>query len=113
MTTVFLVIHLMLAVALVTVILLQRSDGGALGGLAGGDAGGGFGNLLSGRQSANLLTRTTTIIATCFIITSLLLAILAARSSQSPSILDEAGDTEIAPIDYESPDEGPTAPIDE
>jgi len=103
----------MLAVALVTVILLQRSDGGALGGLAGGDTGGGFGNLLSGRQSANLLTRTTTIIATCFIITSLLLAVLAARNSQSPSILDGASDRGNNPIQYEDGDEGPTAPIEE
>ena len=114
MTTVFLVIHLILAVALVTVILLQRSDGGALGGLGGGDGGaGGFGNLLSGRQSANLLTRTTTIIATCFIITSLLLAILAARNSQSPSILDVTGDIDGNSIEYEIPDEGPAAPIEE
>jgi len=111
MTTVFLVIHLILAVTLVTVILLQRSDGGALGGLGGGDAGG-FGNFLSGRQSANLLTRTTTILATCFIATSLVLAILASRATQAPSILDG---TEIIndPIPYESSEEGPQAPIEE
>ena len=64
MTAVFLVIHLMLAVGLVTVVLLQRSDGGALGGIGGGGgAAGGFGGLMSGRQSANMLTRTTAIIA--------------------------------------------------
>ena len=111
MTTVFLVIHLILAVTLVTVILLQRSDGGALGGLGGGDSGG-FGNFLSGRQSANLLTRTTTILATCFITTSLVLAILASRATQAPSILEG---TEIIndPILYESSEEGPQAPIEE
>ena len=111
MTTVFLVIHLILAVTLVTVILLQRSDGGALGGLGGGDAGG-FGNFLSGRQSANSLTRTTTILATCFITTSLLLAILASRATQAPSILEG---TEIIndPTPYESSEEGPQAPIEE
>ena len=108
MTTVFLVIHLILAVTLVTVILLQRSDGGALGGLGGGDAGG-FGNFLSGRQSANLLTRTTTILATCFITTSLVLAILASRATQAPSILEGTED----PIPYESSEEGPQAPIEE
>ena len=91
-------------------------DGGAAGagsGSGGDGGGGGFGNLLSGRESANLLTRTTTIIATCFIITSLLLAILAARNSQSPSILDVTGDTDQNSIEYEIPDEGPAAPIEE
>ena len=112
MTTVFLVIHLILAVTLVTVILLQRSDGGALGGLGGGDAGG-FGNMLSGRQSANLLTRTTTILATCFIATSLVLAILASRATQAPSILDGTEETINDPIPYESSEEGPQAPIEE
>ena len=112
MTTVFLVIHLILAVTLVTVILLQRSDGGALGGLGGGGAGG-FGNMLSGRQSANLLTRTTTILATCFIATSLVLAILASRATQAPSILDGTGETINDPIPYESSEEGPQAPIEE
>jgi len=113
MTTVFLVIHLILAVALVTVILLQRSDGGALGGLGGGDSSG-FGNFLSGRQSANLLTRTTTILATCFIATSLVLAILASRATQSPSILDGTEEQIINDSKpYESSEEGPQAPIEE
>ena len=112
MTTVFLVIHLILAVTLVTVILLQRSDGGALGGLGGGGAGG-FGNMLSGRQSANLLTRTTTILATCFIATSLVLAILASRATQAPSILDGTEEIINDPIPYESSEEGPQAPIEE
>ena len=112
MTTVFLVIHLILAVTLVTVILLQRSDGGALGGLGGGDSSG-FGNLLSGRQSANLLTRTTTILATCFIATSLVLAILASRDTQSPSILDSTEEITKDPIQYENFEEGPQAPIEE
>ena len=90
MTAVFLVIHLMLAVGLVTVVLLQRSDGGALGGIGGGGgAAGGFGGLMSGRQSANMLTRTTAIIAACFMGTSLILAILAAHQSQPTTILDE------------------------
>jgi len=109
MTTVFLVIHLMIAVALVTVILLQRSDGGALGGLGGGGDAAGFGNLLSGRQSANLLTRTTTILATSFIATSLILAILASKNAQSPSILDDNTN----PVSSDASPEGPQAPIDE
>ena len=118
MTAVFLIIHLMLAIGLVSVVLLQRSDGGALGGLGGGGnpSSGGFGGLMSGRQSANLLTRTTAILAACFMGTSLLLAILAAHRSQPTSIL------EITPVSEQTlplPSEGdpepsnPTAPVAE
>jgi protein translocase SecG subunit len=60
MATVVLVIHLMLAAALIGVVLLQRSEGGALGIGGGGGGGGGF---LTGRGTANLLTRTTAILA--------------------------------------------------
>ncbi|MDP6951345.1 MAG: preprotein translocase subunit SecG, partial [Alphaproteobacteria bacterium] len=73
MTAVILVIHVLIAIALVVTVLLQRSDGGALGGLGGGS----FGGVMSGRQSANLLTRTTGILAACFMGTSMLLAIMA------------------------------------
>ena len=106
MTAVFLVIHLMLAIGLVTVVLLQRSDGGALGGLGGGGGpGGGFGGLMSGRQSANLLTRTTAILAACFIGSSLILAILAAHRSQPSSILED-------PVEYEQTLPAPSAADD-
>jgi preprotein translocase subunit SecG len=64
------------------VILLQRSEGGALG------IGGG-GGLMSGRASANLLTRTTAGLAAGFIATSLLLAIVASQRSAPSSILDQ------------------------
>jgi preprotein translocase subunit SecG len=63
MTAVILVIHLLLAIALVCVVLLQRSEGGALG--MGG--GGGMGGFMTGRATADLLTRTTTVLAACFI----------------------------------------------
>ncbi len=90
MTTILLIIHLLIALAMVGVILLQRSEGGALGiGGGGGGGGGGFGGLMSGRASANLLTRTTAFLAMGFIATSLILAILAARSSAPTSILDQ------------------------
>jgi preprotein translocase subunit SecG len=81
MTTILLIIHLLIALALVGVILLQRSEGGALG------IGGG-GGLMSGRASANLLTRTTAGLAAGFIATSLLLAIVASQRSAPSSILD-------------------------
>jgi preprotein translocase subunit SecG len=79
MTTVLLVIHLMITVALVGIILMQRSEGGALG------IGGGGDGFMSGRGAANLLTRTTAILAVVFFVTSLLLAMLAGiRSTPTP-----------------------------
>jgi len=84
MTTVVLIVHLLIALALVGVILLQRSEGGALG-----IGGGGMGGLMTGRASANLLTRVTAVLAAAFIATSLLLAILAAHRTAPRSILDQ------------------------
>jgi preprotein translocase subunit SecG len=85
MATVVLVIHIMIAAALVGVVLLQRSEGGALG--IGGGGGGGF---LTGRGTANLLTRVTAGLAAAFFVTSLVLSILANRSTAPSSILDRA-----------------------
>ncbi len=83
MTTVLLVIHLMIAASLVGVVLIQRSEGGALG--IGGGGGGGF---MTGRGKANLLTRTTAILATGFFLTSLLLSILAG-AGRPTSLIDQ------------------------
>jgi len=89
MEVLILIVHLFLAMALVGVILLQKSEGGALG--MGG--GGGMGGFLSARGAANLLTRTTAILATLFIITSLSLAIISSskRTAQPRSIVDPPG----------------------
>lgn len=86
MELIILIIHLFLAIALVGVILMQKSEGGALG--IGG--GGGMGGFLTARGAANLLTRTTAILASLFICTSLALAIIASnkRSAQPRSIVD-------------------------
>jgi preprotein translocase subunit SecG len=92
MTTILLIIHLLIALALVGVILLQRSEGGALG--IGGGGGGGF---LTGRGQANLLTRVTAVLAICFITTSLVLAVLASREGEERSILDEPAPATGAP----------------
>ncbi len=80
---IILVIHLLIAIALVGVILLQRSEGGALG-----IGGGGGGGLMTGRQAGNLLTRTTAILATTFFVTSLALAIIANNRSTGASPFD-------------------------
>jgi len=81
MQTVLIVIHLMVVVALVGVVLLQRSEGGALG--VGG--GGGF---LTGRGQANALTRATAILAALFFATSLALTIMAGFNRAPKSILE-------------------------
>ncbi len=89
MTTALLVLHLMIASALVAVVLLQRSEGGALG--IGGGGGGGAGGLLTGRGTANLLTRTTALLALAFFTTSILLTLAAQQNAPSRSILDAGG----------------------
>ena len=87
MTEVLLSIHLMIAAALVVIILLQRTEGGGLG-IGGGGGGGGMGGFMSARGTANLLTRATAILATCFFTTSLTLAIIA-DSGRKNSIADQ------------------------
>ncbi|RMF10728.1 MAG: preprotein translocase subunit SecG [Alphaproteobacteria bacterium] len=82
MQEVLLVIHLIIAIALVATVLLQRSEGGALG------IGGGPGGMMSARGAANLLTRTTAILAACFFATSIGLTILAQQQSGSRSLMD-------------------------
>ncbi|MEX2009909.1 MAG: preprotein translocase subunit SecG [Dongiaceae bacterium] len=105
MQTVILVIHLMLAVSLVGVVLLQRSEGGGLG--IGG--GGGMGGLMSGRGSANLLTRVTAVLAGLFMATSLTLAILATGTGRPRSVFDAPAFDVPAPV-APAPAEAPAAP---
>lgn len=85
MITVVVVIHLMLAIALIGVIMVQKSEGGALG-IGGGS--GGMGGFLSGRSAANLLTRTTAILAACFFATSIALALLASAQRNAGSVIN-------------------------
>ncbi|MGA3304245.1 MAG: preprotein translocase subunit SecG [Methylovirgula sp.] len=79
MQTVLIVIHLMIVIALVGVVLLQRSEGGALG-----IGGGGF---MTGRGQANVLTRATAILAALFFATSLTLTVIANVTRAPKSIL--------------------------
>ncbi len=72
MIKVLLVLHVFITVALIGVVLIQRSEGGGLG-LGSGQ---GMGNFMSGRGTANLLTRTTAILGTAFFVLSLGLALL-------------------------------------
>lgn len=86
MTTIVLVVHMLIALGLIGVILLQRSEGGALG--IGGGGGGGGGGMFSSRGAANLLTRLTAGLALCFFVTSMALTILARGTSQPGSVFD-------------------------
>ncbi len=88
MAAVLLVIHLMIAASLIGVVLLQRSEGGALG--IGGGGGGGAGGFMTGRGTANLLTRVTAVLALGFFITSILLTIMARHDLKPRSVLDQA-----------------------
>jgi preprotein translocase subunit SecG len=94
MITVILVVHLLLAMSLIGVVLLQKSEGGALG-----MGGGGMSGFMTGRTTANLLTRTTAVVAACFFATSITLAVLAAHQRAPHSLIEQQG-----------PSEGPQAP---
>ncbi len=92
-----LIIHVLIAVALIGVILIQRSEGGALG--MGG--GGGVGGLMTARGSANMLTRVTAGLAVCFFASSITLAIMAGGVKTQRSIVDQPATS--APIEPQLP----------
>ncbi|MDG4719583.1 MULTISPECIES: preprotein translocase subunit SecG [Thalassospira] len=109
MHTVILVIHLLLALGLIAVILVQRSEGGGLGiGGNSGGGGGGFG-VMSSRGAANLLTRTTAILAGAFMITSIILALQSNSHTKPTSILEQAPASAPA-VTEPAEDTGPAAP---
>jgi len=84
MTTVLLLIHLFITMALIGVVLIQRSEGGGLGiGTAQG-----MGAFMSGRGTANLLTRTTAILGAIFFALSLTLALMNRGTGVGRSLLD-------------------------
>ena len=83
MYTVILIIQIILAVFWVGLVLLQRSEGGALGGLGGGTGA----SFMTGRAVGNMLTKMTAIIAALFVVTSLTLGILAKQDVKEESLL--------------------------
>ena len=100
-----LVLHVFIAVALIGSILIQRSEGGALG-----MGGGSMGGLMTARGSANLLTRVTAGLAVCFFATSILLAILAGGATTKHSIVDKPTSSAPAPVQPIQP-QGPRVPL--
>ena len=85
MENVILIVHLILALCLIGVVLLQRSEGGGLG------MGGGGGGAMSGRPAATALGKLTWIFAIAFICTSITLTIIAARNASGNSVIDQIG----------------------
>jgi preprotein translocase subunit SecG len=95
------VIHVAIAIALVGVVLLQKSEGGALG-----MGGGGMSGFMTGRSTANLLTRTTAFLAIAFFTTSVLLVWLSNHTGAPRSIIDQG----TAPTTQETPAAPSSAP---
>ncbi|WP_370232597.1 preprotein translocase subunit SecG [Cognatishimia sp.] len=85
MENVVLIIHLLLALGLIGIVLMQRSEGGGLG------IGGGGGGAVAGRSAATALGKITWILAIAFICTSIALTILAARNAAGTSVVDQLG----------------------
>lgn len=80
MENVILVIHLILALCLIGIVLLQRSEGGGLG-MGGGGA-------ITGRQAANAMTKLTWLFAAAFLTTSVVLTVISAQNSANSSVVD-------------------------
>ncbi|UXN04574.1 MULTISPECIES: preprotein translocase subunit SecG [unclassified Bartonella] len=106
MQTVVIVIHLLIVIALVGVILIQRSEGGGLG------IGGGSG-FMTARGTKNALTRFTAILAGCFFLTSIILTVLQSVSNHTPtSILDNVPPASSAPTPVAPTNNGVPTGID-
>lgn len=93
MENVILVIHLILALCLIGIVLLQRSEGGGLG------MGGGGGDVMTGRAAATALGKLTWIFAIGFIATSITLTVLARQEAASSSVMDGVSADEVAPVE--------------
>ena len=105
MKEVLLVIQLLIALGLVAVILMQRSEGGALG------IGGGGGGMMSSRGAANVLTRTTMILGAAFILNCIALAVFAGVDSQGRSVYDRQIDNPAIGI-LDEEEQGAPVPTD-
>ena len=104
MHNVVLAIHLILALLLIGVVLLQRSEGGGLG-----MGSGGGGGVVSGRAAATALGKITWALAGLFIVTSITLTILAAADSAGTSVIEQIGGN--LPVPEEAPAEPATSPL--
>jgi preprotein translocase subunit SecG len=102
MQTVVIVIHLMIVLVMIGAVLLQKSEGGGLG--MGGGAG-----FMSSRGTANLLTRTTAVLAAGFFVTSLLMSWLASLDRKPTSIIGSQPASQSQPAGSTTPVAPPTS----
>ena len=87
------IVHVLIALSLIGVVMLQKSEGGALG-----MGGGGMSGFMTGRSTANLLTRTTAILGAAFFATSILLVLLSQSNHAPRSIIDQGGPVPTTPL---------------
>ena len=106
MSTVLLIIQLIISLILTGLILIQRSEGGALG-----IGGGGGGGLMSGRSATNSISRLTWILGTAFIINCLALSIVLNMENQNTSLIDDTN--AVAPLTDTIDSVDTTTPLDE
>lgn len=108
MQEILLVTHLIVAVAIIALVLLQPSETGGFMGSSGS-----MSNMMAPRRTADVLTRATTILAGCFFTTSLLLAVMAGSRPQEASILDMAADQPVVGIEKNIAADAPGTPAKE
>jgi len=109
MLTVLLVFHLIIVISLVAVILLQRSEGGALGSLGGGN---GL-SLISGRSAGNFLTKATAVLATLFMLSCIALTIINknAAKEENVSAVDSVSSENVLPAAIKEAEKQTPAPV--
>ncbi len=105
MYTILLVTHSIIVLFLIAMVLIQRTDSDGMGGLGGG----GGNQFLTGRAQANLLTRTTAILAVAFMVTSLVLAVMASRMTGG-SIIDSTPTEQSVPLENKATESVPEVP---
>lgn len=110
MSTVLLVILLILSVIMTGLILIQRSEGGALG--IGGGGGGGGGGFMSGRAATTSVARMTAILGTIFLVLSLLLSVVFALENNDSGALDNV-DNEVGGLTSPAESSDETTPLEE
>ena len=114
MENVVLTVHLILALLLIGIVLLQRSEGGGLG-----MGGGGGGGAMSARAAATALSKLTWVLAAGFIVTSMSLTIIARQKADGGSVIDQirttsapaAADAPVAPLGDLPPPPAADAPV--
>lgn len=108
MTNILLAIHVLAAVAIVVLVLLQQGKGADMGAAFGGGGGGGSQSVFGAQGSANFLSRMTALLAAIFFFTSMSLAYIYGQNTEPQSVTEQV--VEQPQSDTESSDEAPAVP---